>query len=81
MLPYRISWIIFTIDLVILYYNFLWHFLDLPYNYFGTKLCGQIVGIPMVKNCAPLISDLLSLCYERDFMISPLGDTIIHLKH
>ena len=57
----------------ILYYNILlWHSLGLPYNCFGTKLCRQIVGIPMVKNCAPLVADLVadifSLCYERDFM-------------
>ena len=28
----------------------------------------QIVGIPMSTNCATLIADLFSYCYERDFM-------------
>ena len=28
----------------------------------------QIVGIPMGTNCATLIADLFSYCYERDFM-------------
>ena len=37
---------------------------------FGTKLYRQIVGIPMGKNCAPLIADLFLYCYERDFMDS-----------
>ena len=35
---------------------------------FGTKLCRQIVGIPMGTNCAPLVADLCLFCYERDFM-------------
>ena len=34
----------------------------------GSKLCRQIVGIPMVTNCAPLVADLFR--YERDFMLS-----------
>ena len=37
---------------------------------FGTKLCRQIVGIPMGTNCAPLLADLFLYCYERDFMDS-----------
>ena len=37
---------------------------------FGTKLYRQIVGIPMGTNCTPLIADLFSFCYERDFMAS-----------
>ena len=28
----------------------------------------QIVGMPIGKNCAPLIADLFLFCYERDFM-------------
>ena len=35
---------------------------------FGTKLYRQIVGIPMVTYCAPLVADLFLFCYERDFM-------------
>ena len=30
----------------------------------------QIVGIPMVTNCAPLVADLFLFCYERDFILS-----------
>ena len=37
---------------------------------FGTKFCRQIVGIPMGTNRAPLVADLFSFCYERDFMTS-----------
>ena len=36
--------------------------------WFGTKLYRQIVGIPMGKNCVPLVADLFLFCYERDFM-------------
>ena len=32
--------------------------LDNIYIRFGTKLCRQIVGIPMGTNCAPLVADL-----------------------
>ena len=37
---------------------------------FGSKLYGQIVGIPMGTNSAPLAADLLLFCYESDFMLS-----------
>ena len=40
------------------------------YIRFGTKLCRQIVGIPMGTNCAPLVADLFLFCYERDFRMS-----------
>ena len=30
-----------------------------PPLFFGTKLYKQIVGIPMGRNCAPLVADLL----------------------
>ena len=36
----------------------------------STKLFRQIVGIPMVTNCAPLVADLFLFCYERDFKMS-----------
>ena len=39
-------------------------------THFGSKLYGQIVGIPMGTNCAPLVKDLVLLCYERDFVLS-----------
>ena len=44
--------------------------LDNVYIRFGTKLCTQIVDIPMGTNCAPLVADLFLFCYERDFMLS-----------
>ena len=46
------------------------YLLDNIYIRFGTKLCSQIVGIPMGTNCAPFGTDLFSFCYERDFMTS-----------
>ena len=41
---------------------------------FCTKLYGQIVGISMGTNCAPLVTDLFLCCYERDFMMSLSDD-------
>ena len=35
---------------------------------FGTKLYIQTIGTPMGTNCAPLVADLFTFCYERDFM-------------
>ena len=37
---------------------------------FGSKLYRKIVGIPMGTKCAPLVADLVLLCYERDFVLS-----------
>ena len=48
--------------------------LDNIFIRFGTKLYRQVVGIPMGTNCAPLVADLLLLCYERDFMMSLSDD-------
>ena len=42
--------------------------MDNIYIRFDTKLYGQIVGIPMGTNCAPLVANLFLFCYERDFM-------------
>ena len=50
--------------------------LDNIFIRFGTKLYGQIVGIPMGTNCAPLIADLFLFCYERDFMIDLSSDNL-----
>ena len=36
---------------------------------FGTKLYGQVLGMPMNTNCAPLVADLFLFCYERDLMM------------
>ena len=41
---------------------------------FATKLYRQIVGIPMGTYCAPLVADLFSFCYERDFVKSLSDD-------
>ena len=41
---------------------------------FGPKLYGQIVGIPMGTNFAPLVADLFLFCNERDFMMSLSDD-------
>ena len=46
------------------------HLLNNIFIRFGSKLYRQIVGIPMVTNCAPLVADLFLFCYERDFMLS-----------
>ena len=46
------------------------YLLDNIYIRFSTKLYRQIVGIPMVTNCVPLVADLFLFCYERDFMTS-----------
>ena len=51
-------------------YDALSYLLDNIYIRFGTKLYRQIVGIPMGKNCAPLVADLFLYCYGRDFMDS-----------
>ena len=48
--------------------------LDNIYIRFGSKLYGQIVGIPMGTNCTPLVADLFLFCYERNFMLSLLED-------
>ena len=48
--------------------------LDNIFIQFGTKLCRQVVGIPMGTNCAPLVADLFLFCYERDFMMSLSDD-------
>ena len=43
---------------------------DNIYIRFGTKLYRQIVCFPMGTNCAPLVADLFSFCYENDFVTS-----------
>ena len=37
---------------------------------FDSKLYRQIVGIPMGTTCTPLVANLFSFCYERDFMLA-----------
>ena len=41
---------------------------------FGNKIYRQNVGIPMGTNCVPLVADLFSFCYDRDFMTSLFYD-------
>ena len=48
--------------------------MDNIYIRFGNKLYRQIVGIPMGKNCSPLVADLFLFCYEREFMASLSND-------
>ena len=48
--------------------------LDNIFIRFGTKLYGQVVGIPMGSNCAPLVAGLFLFCYEKDFMMSLSDD-------
>ena len=50
------------------------HLLDNIYIRFGNKLYRQNVGIPMGRNCGPLVADLVLNCYERDSMISLSGN-------
>ena len=45
-------------------YNFSWTI----YVRFGDAVYRQGIGIPMGKNCAPLVADLFLYFYERDFM-------------
>ena len=40
---------------------------------FSTELYRQVVGTPKGTNCAPLVTDLFLVCYEKDFMM-PLSD-------
>jgi hypothetical protein len=35
---------------------------------FGGTLFQQVVGIPMVTNCAPLLADLFLYSYESEFL-------------
>ena len=66
---------VFLLVIVVLKQTFfaLYYLLDNIFIRFGSKLYPQIVGIPMVTNCAPLVADLFSFCYERNFML-PLSD-------
>ena len=41
---------------------------DNIYVRFGGQLFGQIVGIPMGTNCAPLLADLFLYSYENEFL-------------
>ena len=48
------------------------------YIKFGSELHRQTIGIPMGTNCAPLAADLF-FCYERDFMLALLQDTLFEV--
>ena len=50
------------------------YLLDNIFIRIGDKLYGQLFGIPMGTNFAPLVADLFLFCYERDFMTSLSGD-------
>ena len=47
-------------------FGVLHYLLDNIFIRFGSKLYGQIVGIPMGTNCAPLVADLFLFCYEGE---------------
>ena len=51
-------------------FHALHYILDNVFIRFCSKSYRKIVGIPMGTNCAPLVADLVLLCYERDFMLS-----------
>ena len=42
--------------------------MDNIYVRFGGQLFRQMVGIPMVTNCAPLLADLFLSSYENEFL-------------
>ena len=48
----------------------LYYLLDNIFIPFGSKLYRQILGIPIVTNCAPLVADLFLFSYERDSILS-----------
>ena len=50
------------------------YFLDKIYIRFGNTLYRQIVGIPMGTNFAPLVTDFILFCCERDVMTSLSDD-------
>ena len=45
------------------------YLLDNIFIRFGTKLYRQVVGIPMVTNCAPLIADLFFFALKEIFFL------------
>ena len=45
---------------------------------FGGTLLQQVVGIPMVTNCAPLLADLFLYSYEWEFLQKLVKDKKIH---
>ena len=49
------------------------YLLDSIYIRFGNKLYRQIVGIPIGRNCAPLVADFFLFCYEKDFLTTLSG--------
>ena len=48
--------------------------IDNIYTRFESKLYRNIVGIPIGTNCALLVADLFSFCFESDFMLSLSDD-------
>ena len=45
---------------------------------FRRTLYQQVVGIPMGKNCAPLLADLFLYSYESEFLQKLVKDKKIH---
>ena len=48
--------------------NMLEFLIDNIFAIFGGRVFQQTVGIPMGKNCAPLLVDLFLYSYEEDFI-------------
>ena len=46
-------------------YNLIFHVIVFLVIRSGTKLYGQVVGIPMGTNFAPMVADLFLFYYER----------------
>ena len=44
--------------------------LSIIFIIFGSKLCRQIVDVPICTNCAPVFADLFLFCNEKDFILS-----------
>ena len=40
----------------------------------GYNYPGQVVGIPMGRDCAQLVANLFLFCYKRDFIMSLSDD-------
>ena len=58
---------IYTADNICKMIEFL---IDNIFVQFGGHLFGQMIGIPMGTNCAPLLADLFLYSYENEFLVN-----------
>jgi hypothetical protein len=63
---------------VVLGYIMVEFLIDNIFVSFGGTLLQQVVGIPMVTNCAPLLADLFLYSYEWEFLQKLVKDKKIH---